>query len=311
MDHRVHPDLKEAFSNLEEMTLTVENIKDIRRKGRDKIVPYQNKNLILEEKWIYQLNDSQKLRIKIYRPKDQKDTLPGVLYIHGGGYIFGSVEGNDAKCGEIVEKVNCVVISVDYRLAPEHPYPAAIEDCYAALQWFAEKAPQYNVNPDNIAVVGGSTGGGLTAALSLMSRDRKGPKIKFQMPLFPMIDDRCQSKSCKEIIDKRVWCSDFNRFAWNQYLKNIVGEKTPIYAAPARAIDYSNLPPSYISVGELDPFRDETLQYVTNLMNAGVPVEFHLYPGCFHEFEEMVPNVAISKAATEETYRALKIALYK
>ncbi|MFJ7667596.1 alpha/beta hydrolase [Lysinibacillus sp. NPDC097195] len=306
MEQKVHPDLIETFSALEEMTLTVENIKDIRRKGRKSIVPYQNQNLILEERWI---NDNEKLRIKIYRPKNQKDTLPGVLFIHGGGYIFGSVEGNDAKCGDIVEKVNCVVISVDYRLAPEHPYPAAIEDCYVALQWFVGNAQQYNVDPDNIAVLGGSTGGGLTAALSLMARDRKGPKIKYQMPLFPMIDDSCQTKSCNEIIDKRVWCGDFNRLAWNQYLRNSIEEKTSIYAAPARATDYSNLPPTYTSVGELDPFRDETIQYVTNLISAGVPVEFHLYPGCFHEFESIVPNASISKLATEETYRALKNAL--
>ncbi|MDQ0202071.1 alpha/beta hydrolase [Neobacillus ginsengisoli] len=309
MEQRVHPDLKDVFSSLTDMILSEETLNDIRNKGKQAIVSYKNEYLLLEEQWIPGLKDTPKVSVKIYRPKKQETMLPGVLYIHGGGYIFGSVEGNDAKCGEIIEAVNCVVVSVDYRLAPEHPYPAAIEDCYAALTWFSQNASSLNVDVDRIAVVGGSTGGGLTAALSLMARDRKGPKIKFQMPLFPMIDDRCNSESCNEITDKRVWCKEFNMFAWKMYLKNVTGD-IPMYAAPARVKDYSNLPPTYSAVGELDPFRDETIKYVMNLTNAGVPVEFHLYPGCFHEFEAIEPKASISQLATKETYRALKEALY-
>lgn len=304
MENRIHKELLSTFKNLSPMELTEERLPLIREVNKKLIEPYKNSAITQKEYYAIHKNNV-KVRLKVYAPINQKQDLPVVLFIHGGGYVFGTVEGNDAKCAQYVKEVNCVVVSVDYRLAPEHPYPAAIEDCYLALQWIVENQQSLSVDIDRLAVVGGSTGGGLTAALSLLSRDRQGPNIKFQMPLFPMIDDSCSTFSSKEFTDKRIWSKDLNQFAWSMYLKNVEGE-APKYAAPMREEDFSHLPPTYTTVGTLDPFRDETMNYVKALTEAGVPVEFHLYPGGFHEFESIVPDAQISQKATSESIEALK-----
>ncbi|GGB09101.1 esterase [Macrococcus hajekii] len=269
------------------------------------IQPYIDAGITQQEYMIKNKMDNVDIRVKVYAPVNQSAQLPAVLFIHGGGYMFGSIEGDDAKCARYVKEINCVVVSVDYRLAPENPYPAAIEDCYAALQWMVNEHKKLNIDTTKVAVVGGSTGGGLTAALTLLARDRKGPDVKFQMPLFPMLDDSCTTYSSNEFTDKRVWSRDLNRFAWSMYLKGVEGD-TPKYAAPMRETDFSQLPPTYTTVGSLDPFRDETMNYVRALTDAGVPVEFHLYPGGYHEFEAMVPDSGISKKAIRESIEALK-----
>lgn len=251
------------------------------------------------------------LLVKVYEPANRPETsLPAVLYIHGGGYVFGHPDFEDLACESIVLEANCVVASVDYRLAPEHPYPAAIEDCYAALRWLADCAVELNIDSRRIAVFGGSAGGGLTAALTLRARDRGGPAICFQMPLYPMIDDRNISPSSNEITSsKALWNRDLNLAAWKMYLgEHASGEISP-YAAAARADHYEGLPPTYTFIGQLDPFRDETIEYVTRLAQAGVEVEFHLYPGAFHAFEAMVPQAEVSKRARMDCLRALNRAL--
>lgn len=308
MESRVHKELLETFKKLTPMDLSEEKLPSIRTANKLLIQPYIDEAITQKEYFAEYDEENIQVRLKVYAPVNQADTLPVVLFIHGGGYMFGSVEGNDAKCARYVKEVNCVVVSVDYRLAPENPYPAAIEDCYLALQWIVENQVQLNIDVDRLAVVGGSTGGGLTAALSLLARDRKGPKIKFQMPLFPMIDDRCTTYSSNEFNDRRVWSKELNQFAWSMYLKGVEGD-TPKYAAPMRETDFSNLPPTYTTVGSLDPFRDETMNYVKALTEAGVPVEFHLYPGGYHEFEAMVPDSEISKRAVSDSIRALNEAL--
>jgi acetyl esterase/lipase len=247
------------------------------------------------------------LRVRIYTPEGTADNRPGILYIHGGGYILGMPEALDAACFRMVTEVGAVVVSVDYRLAPEDPFPAPLEDCYAALRWFSEHAPELGVERDNIAAAGGSAGGGLTAALALLARDRKGPRIAFQAPLYPMIDDRNTTPSSREFTDPRVWSRDKNLAAWEMYLGPMYGGDVPPYAAPARAKDLSGLPPAYTIVGGLDLFRDETTDYVTRLMQAGVPVEYHIYPGCFHGFD-MFP-CDVGRRAEAEFLAALKRAL--
>lgn len=305
MEDRVHKELLETFKQLSPMELTEEKLPLIRAANKASIKPYSDEQIIQEEYMLKHADNSVEIRVKVYRPVGQRDPLPGVLFIHGGGYMFGSVEGNDARCARYLKEVDCVVISVDYRLAPENPYPAAIEDCYLALNWMTEEHESLNIDSARLAVVGGSTGGGLTAALSLLARDRKGPKIKFQMPLFPMIDDSCTTYSSNEFNDKRVWSTELNKFAWSMYLKDVEGE-TPKYAAAMRETDFSDLPPTYTTVGSLDPFRDETINYVRALADAGVPVEFHLYPGGYHEFEAMVPDAEMSKEAVKQSIEALK-----
>ena len=308
MEKHIHKDLLPAFKRLSPMIFTEARLPLIRGINQKLIRPYKEESLQFTEHHIAYADSDVSIRVKVYAPKAQQQPLPVVLYIHGGGTFFGTVEGNDATCASYVKHVPCVVVSVDYRLAPEHPYPAALEDCYLALQWIVSERETLNIDIDRLAVVGGSTGGGLTAALTLLARDRKGPNIKFQMPLFPMIDDTCATPSSQEVLDSKVWSSELNQFAWSMYLKNIKGD-VPKYAAPIRETDFSQLPATYTSVGTLDPYRDETINYVQALAQAGVPVEFHLYPGCYHEFESIAPDAPISKQSKAAALQALKQAL--
>ncbi|MEH7274311.1 alpha/beta hydrolase [Neobacillus vireti] len=255
--------------------------------------------------------DAQPMMVRIYEPVKRDQTrLGALLFIHGGGYVIGSPDNNDTTCQTIVETANCVVVSVDYRLAPEHPYPAPLEDCYAALVWMKNNVEELNIDDERIAVAGQSAGGGLTAALSLLARDRGGPAIAFQMPLYPMIDDRNITPSSYEITDERaVWNRGNNLAAWRMYLGDHINEEISPYAAPARAKNLSGLPPTYTCVGQLDPFRDETLEYVAQLARAGVPVEFNLYPGAYHGFEMLNPQTEIGQQAVNRYVQALNKAL--
>jgi acetyl esterase/lipase len=199
---------------------------------------------------------------------------------------------------------------VDYRLSPETAYPGPLEDCYAALKWFSENATELGVDAGNIAIAGGSAGGGLTAGLALLSRDRGGPAIAFQAPLYPMIDDRNITPSSYEFTEPRFWSREKNEFGWEAYLGPLYRGDVPYYAAPARAENLAGLPPTYTLVGELDLFRDETIDYCTRLMQAGVPVELHVYAGCYHGFD-MFLNTAVGWRAEAEIIGVLKTALTK
>jgi acetyl esterase/lipase len=313
MQERVHKELVDMFKVFPEWNFSEENIPANREIFNNMFSGIQllDDNIHIFEEMVLSECGTHSIRLKIYEPKVKDETLPGIYFIHGGGHIIGTPEINDALCCEIVTKIPSVIISVDYRLAPETPYPGPVEDCYEGLVWFAKNSEKLGVAKDRIAVLGQSSGGGLAAAVSLLARDRKGPKIAFQMPLYPMIDDRHQTQSSKEITDRRVWNTTENKLAWDMYLSETDRENVPIYAAPSRAKDYTNLPPTYTFIGDLDPFRDETIEYIYNLTKAGVPTEFHLYPGCFHAFEEVVPNAEVSKKAKENYFNALKFALSK
>ena len=178
------------------------------------------------------------LRVRIYTPKTVMKEYPALLWIHGGGHIMGTPEGNEELSLRIADELGFIVVAPDYRLTPEHPYPAGLEDCYAALVWITENLP---VRKDRVAVAGQSAGGGLTAAVALLARDRKGPAIHFQMPLYPMLDYRNVTPSSHQINDHRAWCRDFNIFAWKLYLADVSGD-VPAYASPSMADDLSNLP---------------------------------------------------------------------
>lgn len=251
--------------------------------------------------------------VKIYEPAGRDiEKLPAMLWIHGGGYVLGHPDMDDELCERFVQTARCVVVSVDYRLAPEHPYPAAIEDCYAGLVWMTEEAESLGIDENRVAIAGASGGGGLTAALALMARDKGGPSIIFQMPLYPMLDNRNITPSSHEITEEgAIWSRTDNLTAWNMYLgeENDVSGKSS-YAVPSRAENLAGLPPTYTCVGQLDLFRDETIEYVTRLAQAGVDVEFHLYPGCFHLFEIFVPEAEVSQRAVQHYMDAMARALH-
>lgn len=299
------------FKVLLEWNITIDNMETMRELTNNTYTEnqYLNDKIHIHEVFINAKNGPRSIRLRIYEPREKETILPGIYFIHGGGFVLGTPESSDALCCEIVSKIPSVIVSVDYRLAPETPYPGPVEDCYEGLVWFSENAIKLGVDPQRIAVMGQSAGGGLTAAVSLLARDRKGPKIAFQMPLYPMIDDRHYTQSSKEIKERRVWNEIDNKSAWNMYLGDLDRNNIPKYAAPARETDYSNLPPTYTFIGDLDPFRDETIEYIYNLTKAGVPTEFHLYPGCFHAFDEFVPDAKISIKAKENYLNALENAL--
>lgn len=310
MDQRVDPELRGVLSMMPQENFTREGLKDIRAMGSMGMPAPVNNNVTVNERYIPGPEGAPDVRVLIYMPKEKTPNCPGILYIHGGGYILGTPEMLDPGCRTLSADIGCVVVSVDYRLAPEHPYPAPLEDCYAALQWFNQHAPELGVDPANIAVVGASAGGGLTAGLCLLARDRGGPAIAFQAPLCPMLDDRNITPSSYEITDPRTWSREKNFFGWQSYLGPLYGSTdVPYYAAAARAQDLKGLPPLYTYVGELDLFRDETIDYVARLMQAGVRAELHVYPGCFHAFEMFTSICGISRRAEEEYMTVLKKAL--
>jgi len=276
-------------------------------------VPYVDKSPLVKTTTRSIQGPESELKVKIYEPVNRTSAaLPALLWIHGGGYVLGNPDIDDGLCEQFVLVANCVVVSIDYRLAPQFPYPAALEDCYAGLKWMVAQAEELYIDTSKIAIAGTSAGGGLTAALTLLARDRGGPEIAFQMPLCPMIDDRNITSSSYEINKEnfpKLWNREQNRLAWSMYLGDITSDEVPSYAAPTRARDLTGLPPAYIFVGELDLFRDETIEYVNRLAQADIPVEFHLYPGCFHGFEKIFYDTEISRQARNEYINALARAL--
>ena len=254
--------------------------------------------------------DDPDVPVRVYRPKAPRNPpVPGVLHIHGGGFMIGSVEAEHAGAALMAIDSGAVVVSVDYRLAPEHPYPAGLHDCYAALTFLHAEAGGLGVDPARVAVVGASAGGGLSAATALLARDLGGPPLCFQMLQIPELDDRLDTPSMQAFVDSPVWNRPLAVISWRAYLGELSGAgDVPVYAAPARASDLSGLPPAYISTAENDPLRDEGIIYAMRLLQAGVSVELHQFPGTFHG-SAMVTTAAVSRRAARETAVVLRKAL--
>lgn len=249
------------------------------------------------------------VRVRIYRPDAPAGPI-GILDVHGGGFILGDLETSHAVNVAVARGVGAVVVSVDYRLAPEHPYPAGLEDCYAVLSWFSGHAAEYGVDPGRVAIHGGSAGGGLCAALALLARDRGGPAIAFQYLGIPELDDRLSTGSMTRFVDTPSWNHDAAARSWDAYLGEgrRGADDVPPYAAPARATDLSGLPPAYISAMEFDPLRDEGIAYAGALLSAGVPVELHVFPGTFHG-SSVIDQARVSQREAAERIAVLRKAL--
>lgn len=313
MKEKIRNELRAVLDGLPEMKFStreeIRNSRVLTKQAFEGETPISRSKVRVTDKHIPGHEKGQNIRVRIYEPVMPVKTIsPGLYWIHGGGYLSGTPEMNDELCERFVLEAGCVVVSVAYRLAPEHPYPAGVEDCYAGLKWVAGHAAELGIDAERIGVAGHSAGGGLTAAVSLMARDRGGPEIAFQMPLCPMLDYRNTTVSSREITDTRVWNYYSNEAAWKAYLGDQT-EDVPAYASPVQAEDLSGLPPTYTMVGSADPFRDETIEYISRLSQAGVQAEFHLYPGCFHGFEGIAPQAEVSQRAIRGYVNALKRSL--
>jgi acetyl esterase/lipase len=239
------------------------------------------------------------ISLLICRPTSAMTLVPALYFIHGGGMVMGTNRGQGATdVLEAAAELGLAVVSVEYRLAPENPHPAPVEDCYAGLLWMVEQADELGIDAARIVVMGGSAGGGLAAGTALLARDRGGPVLLGQLLLCPMLDDRNDTYSAWQMADKGMWDRAANQFGWTALLGQAQGgpDVSP-YAAPARATDLSGLPPAYLDVGSAETFRDETVTYAARIWQAGGVAELHVWPGGFHGFAGMVPQSALAQAA--------------
>lgn len=249
------------------------------------------------------------LRLCVYRPLEQKEAKPGVLWMHGGGYALGIPEQDAGFIGNFVNQYGCTVVAPDYTLSVEKPYPAALMDCYSALLWMRDHAKEYFIRDDQLFVGGDSAGGGLTAALTIYARDMGEAAIAYQMPLYPMLDDRMTTESSRNN-DAPVWNTKSNVNGWKLYLGEMYGRNdVPAYAAPARLNDYHGLPPAFTFVGSIEPFRDETVAYMEQLKAAGVSAEYKVFDGCYHAFDLLASKSTPAKEARAMLMRSFGYAI--
>lgn len=251
------------------------------------------------------------LLLRRYSPESVITPAPAIYWIHGGGMIVGSVEGDDIYCETLANETQVIVLSIDYRLAPENGSATPVEDAFTGLQWAVEHAGLLNIDPERVAVAGGSAGGGLAAGVAMLARDRRGPRILFQHLLYPMLDDRETTISSQEFPGIPSWSPENNRFAWQCLLGPAVGtsEVSP-YVAPARMPDLAGLPPTLIQVGELDTFRDEDIDFAARLMQAGVRTELHVYPAAYHAWDVYNPAARLTVQAYRDRNEAFRRALW-
>jgi acetyl esterase/lipase len=223
--------------------------------------------------------------VRTYTPETLQQNVPGLLHIHGGGFVIGDLETEHGICLALCRNLGIVVVSVDYRLAPETPYPGGLEDCYCALQWLEQHSDTLHIDKSRVGIFGQSAGGGLSAATTLLSRDRQGPQLCFQFLGIPELDDRLQTPSMQQFVDTPMWNRPNAELSWDFYLGEHFARgatDVPYHAAPARCDDLTGLPPAYISTMEFDPLRDEGVLYALKLMQAGVATELHSFAGTFH-----------------------------
>ncbi|MCK9503415.1 MAG: alpha/beta hydrolase [Porticoccaceae bacterium] len=309
-DQLVDPELATVLSALPNFSdLSAQTLGDVRRLlAGDPIVEGKSGSLVVSKIHIPGKGDQPGVNGILYQHSESQGRRPAILSLHGGGFVAGTAQREDAVMRQMAADVGAVIVSVDYRLAPETPFPGALDDSYAALAWLHMNADALGVDKNRIAVRGVSAGGGLAAGLALLTRDRGEFPIAYQLLIYPMLDDRTQAHPCA---GRHVWPIEANGFGWRSYLgADVVPGSAAVspYAAAARAENLAGLPPTFIAVGSIDLFVDEDLHFARDLIRAGVPTELHLYPGAYHGFN-LIESAAVTGAFQQDVSRALKKAL--
>lgn len=307
--HLIDPALRSIVEASPPLFLNAHSLTEVRELVRERYgsaAAQSDAEVMVEVIEVARCTDESKIRVLAYRPCQAAGPLPAVVHMHGGGFVMGLPELADKSHRALAKECQVAVYSVDYRLAPESPYPAALEDGFEVLAWLADNAGPLAIDPLRIGVKGESAGGALAAALALMARDRGRPALAFQLLTFPALDDRTGSGAephpyCGEF----QWTGESNSFAWRSFLGKMPGgEDTPAYAAPSRAADLSGLPPAVIAVGALDLYLEENLDYACRLARAGVQIELHVYPGAVHGFG-IVPGAWIETVSQRDLQEGL------
>jgi acetyl esterase len=266
--------------------------------------PLHDPRVDIEESVVPGRDGRPGVRVRIYTPVPRCSPGPALLYLHAGGFVLGGLESDEARCLRFSAEAGYVVLAVEYRLAPEHPFPAAFEDCRTVLDWLCEEADHLGIDRGRLSVGGSSAGGALAAGLSLWARDHGGPPLAAQLLVYPVIDDRLGTDSIKKFWDCPGWNGAATAQMWAHYLGSPAGAPSA-YAVPARAASLAGLPRTYLLVAGDDPLRDEGLEYGARLQAAGVPTEIHEFPGVPHGFDLFVPDVPISQRAVSEQVSVL------
>jgi acetyl esterase/lipase len=307
--HLVDPELLGLLDRWPQVTLDESLVPLVRDATRLPVGEIANPDRIVRQDLVAPGSDgAPDVPLILYRPVGREgEVLPCIYHIHGGGYVGGAAATLEPIHRLFVEEADCALVTVDYRLAPETPYPGPLDDCYTGLAWLFDNADAFAIDTARIGIGGESAGGGLAAALALLARDRGDYRLAFQHLIYPMIDDRtCVTADPHPHAGQFIWNAGSNAFGWRAYLgQEPGGPDVPAYAAAARAEDLTGLPPSFVATGALDLFVDEDIAYATRLIRAGVPTELHVHPGGFHGFD-IDQSAAVSRRMRRDSWDFLK-----
>lgn len=308
MNYRIDPQI--ATHLPEVVALDMDDLPEARKRMREsfRLSPAPVPEGIEVEDGFARVAGRADVPVRVYHPAGRGARRASVLHFHGGGFVVGTHENTAARAMRIAAELDVVVVSVGYRLAPEDPYPAAIDDALTAYEALISDPETWGVDPSRVVLHGVSAGAGLAAALALRIRDDGLPRPLFQFLSIPMLDDRMTTPSATDFIDTPNWNRSLNERAWRAYLGPLVDSEVPLYAAPARAVDLSGVPPAYVSVAEFDPLRDEGINYAERLRKAGIGAELHLFPGTFHGSIRF-RDAAVSRREADEEVEVLSAAL--
>lgn len=290
----IHPELRQVWKKFPRFSFNRWNYRILQWLTKLQPKPKIPADILVDQINIQSQDGKHTIRLRVYKSKQTAAPAPVLVWIHGGGFIIGSPELDDTYMFELVKELGIVVVSIDYRLAPQNPFPAPLDDCYAALKWVHTHPENLGIDPNRIAVGGASAGGGLAASLVQLAHDQGEVQPVFQLLVYPMLDNATALRTDIPHLDLMIWNQKSNRFGWESYLQQPVGsDNPPPYSVPARREDLTGFPPAWIGVGTLDLFHDEDLAYAQKLKNCGIDCEVVIVPGAFHGFDAFNDDVSV------------------